>query len=152
MDNMQKYANYREQKGRLLRAIKNGFYLEAVFIEYAILEDRSESLLRHCEMFNPDKHNTLAKKLNRISELHRNKSGLVKKYIPEDVIGGIREWKNERNRLIHALLKQELHTEDLEKIALDGQTLANGLSNKINSLKRAIAKQQSVIEDQVSAT
>lgn len=42
-DNMQKYLNYKEQMGRLKKAIANSFYLEAIFIEYAIIEDRLES-------------------------------------------------------------------------------------------------------------
>lgn len=46
-DNMQKYANYKEQMGRLSKALTQGFFLEAIFIEYAILEDRLESILRH---------------------------------------------------------------------------------------------------------
>ena len=51
-DNMQKYANYKEQMGRLKKALSQGFYLEAIFIEYAILEDRLESVLRHSGKWN----------------------------------------------------------------------------------------------------
>ena len=47
MDNNQKYNNYREQFKRLDRSLKNEFYLEALFIEYAIIEDRTESVLKH---------------------------------------------------------------------------------------------------------
>ena len=46
-ENQLKYENYREQFHRLNRALKNGFHQEAMFIEYAIMEDRTESLLRH---------------------------------------------------------------------------------------------------------
>ena len=38
--NQQKYENYKEQAIRLKKAINAKFYLEAVFIEYAIIEDR----------------------------------------------------------------------------------------------------------------
>ena len=48
-DNMQKYENYKEQFKRLNRALASGFSLEAIFISYAILEDRTESILRHGE-------------------------------------------------------------------------------------------------------
>ena len=37
--NTQKYENYKEQFKRLKRALNEGFNLEAIFIEYAILED-----------------------------------------------------------------------------------------------------------------
>ena len=51
--NQQKYENYKEQFKRLNRALANGFNLEAMFIEYAILEDRTESILRHAEQWMP---------------------------------------------------------------------------------------------------
>ena len=45
--NQQKHENYKEQFQRLYKALSNGFNLEAMFIEYAIMEDRTESALRH---------------------------------------------------------------------------------------------------------
>ena len=51
-DNMQKYENYKEQFKRLNRALANGFNLEAIFMSYAILEDRTESILRHGELWD----------------------------------------------------------------------------------------------------
>ena len=47
IDNSQKQANYTEQFRRLNKALANGFNLEAMFIAYAIMEDRTESVLRH---------------------------------------------------------------------------------------------------------
>ena len=47
IDNQQKYENYTEQFRRLNKALANGFNLEAMFIAYAIMEDRTESILRH---------------------------------------------------------------------------------------------------------
>lgn len=72
--NMQKYENYRMQMGRHSRAIKAEFYLEAIFIEYAIMEDRLESILVHSGKFNPEKHNTMDKKLRKVEEISREKS------------------------------------------------------------------------------
>lgn len=61
-DNHQKYLNYCEQMKRLKKALGSGFYLEAIFIEYAVLEDRLESALRHAGAFNPNKQGTIASK------------------------------------------------------------------------------------------
>ena len=47
--NRQKYENYREQFKRLEKALTYQFYLEALFIAYAIMEDRSEAILRYEE-------------------------------------------------------------------------------------------------------
>ena len=51
IDNQQKYENYREPFQRLNKALANGFNLEAMFIEYAIMEDRTESILRHADLW-----------------------------------------------------------------------------------------------------
>ena len=45
--NIQKQLNYREQFKRLDKALNNNFYLEALFIEYAIMEERTDSILRY---------------------------------------------------------------------------------------------------------
>ena len=42
--NTQKYENYREQFKRLNKAMNSNFNLEAMFISYAIMEDRTESI------------------------------------------------------------------------------------------------------------
>lgn len=142
IDNMQKYANYKEQFGRLKKALNYKFYLEAIFIEYAIIEDRFESVLRHSGKFNPEKHNSLNTKLRRIKEMQREKKGLVKKYFTDEIIDEVCEWKEERNRLIHALMKQLLHTEDLESVALQGEKIAKTISNKTKSYNNALNKIQ----------
>ena len=51
-DNRQKYLNYKEQFKRLNKAIDCGFNLEAMFISYSIMEDRSESVLRHSDKYD----------------------------------------------------------------------------------------------------
>lgn len=46
-DNMDKQRTYREHKGRYKRAMENGFYFEALLIDYALLEDRLRAMLFH---------------------------------------------------------------------------------------------------------
>ena len=139
--NSQKHDAYTEQMGRLNRALKSEFYLEAIFIEYAVVEDRIESVLRHSGKFNPEKHNTLDKKLSKLSEMQRAKNGLVRKYFSDELIRTIYDWKSRRNPMVHALMKQQLHTSDLASLAFDGQTLIKTLSVKTRSYNNMIAKQ-----------
>lgn len=146
--NMEKYGNYKEQMGRLKKAMDNHFLLEAVFIEYAIMEDRCESLLRHSGVFNPEKHDTINKKLNRIAELARNKTSLIRKYISAELVEEIKAWKDERNRLIHALMKQSLTSEELEQLAAQGQQIVKTLCSKTTSYKRALEREQKRMEEQ----
>lgn len=146
--NMEKYGNYKEQMGRLKKAMDDHFLLEAVFIEYAIMEDRCESLLRHSGVFNPEKHDTINKKLNRIAELARNKTSLIRKYISAELVEEIKAWKDERNRLIHALMKQSLTSEELEQLAAQGQQIVKTLCSKTTSYKRALEREQKRMEEQ----
>lgn len=141
-DNMQKYLNYKEQMGRLKKAIANSFYLEAIFIEYAI--DRLESILRHSGKWNPkpDQHVSIEKKIRMVEKLAEEKKGLARKYFDDQLFVDLKEWKDERNRLIHALMKQSLHTEDLKVVVERGQALVKHLNNKSSLYNRSIEKKQ----------
>ena len=46
-DNLDKQRTYAQEKGRYKSAMKYGFYLEAMMIDYALLEDRLRSILYH---------------------------------------------------------------------------------------------------------
>ncbi len=143
IQNNQKYVNYKEQMGRLKKAMNSGFFLEAIFIEYAIIEDRLESIMRHSGRWtdkfeeNPP---TISKKLNIVDELARRNKSLPQKYFKPELILDIREWKEYRNQIIHALLKQDLNTDQLMTIAQNGERLAKTLSNKVTSYKRVLEK------------
>lgn len=142
IDNMQKYANYKEQFGRLKKAFNNKFYLEAIFIEYAIIEDRLESVLRHSGKYNPKRHTSLNSKLNIVSKMTEEVKGLARKYFSQELLEEIIIWKEDRNKLIHALMKQSLHTEDLQIVAHKGQEIAKVISNKAKSYNNALSKLQ----------
>ena len=138
--NTQKYANYKSQMGRLNRAIKEGFLLEAMFIEAAIMEDRCESLLKHSNAFNPAKHTSMDKMLARLKEMQRNKSGLLQKYIAVELLDEIYAWKKERNRLTHALMKQQLTSDEMMEIVEQGKEIIKQLCSRTTSYNRALKR------------
>ena len=45
--NTQKYETYKSINESLSKALKYGFYYEAIFLEYAIVEDRLASVLKY---------------------------------------------------------------------------------------------------------
>ena len=135
--NRQKYENYREQMRRMSSALRSGFYLEAIFIEYAIIEDRLESALSHADAFNPRKQKTINAKLNKLEKLCENRSGLAWKYFSPELIESMRSWKNRGNPLIHELMNQKLETSELEGFAREGEALVKTLKNKVGSFNRA---------------
>ena len=145
-ENIQKYENYRAQFKRLNRAMKEQFYLEAIFIVYAILEDRTESILRYeGNDIKPkgDRKPGIAQKLSKIRTIARGKKSLPNKYFSDELIDRIITWKNNRDRMIHALLKQQLSTEELARIAEEGKIVARELCNKANNYRRAVERRTS---------
>lgn len=142
--NMQKFHNYQTQFTRLKKAMREEFYLEAIFICYAIMEDRTESILRHTGkwdafMKNRKGHNvTIDAKIRYIQAMAEEKSSLLHRYLADGTLQQILDWKNERNRLVHALLKQAVSAEELAALATTGQTLACTLRTKVSNLNRAL--------------
>ena len=135
-----KYENYKEQMKRLKAAMTNQFYLEAIFIEYAILEDRLESALRHSGKWHPkpDQHTSIDKKVKLLLKQAEEKKSLAQKYFQPEMMQAILDWKNKRNPLIHSLMKQLLHTEDLDELATEGQRLVKQIDNKVTLFNKAI--------------
>lgn len=146
IDNRQKYENYREQFKRLNKALANGFHLEAMFIEYAIMEDRTESILRHADQWEAYLKNrkgspvSIDSKIRRIIKLAENKKNPLHKYFEDDLLEDILVWKNERNRLIHALLKQQLAHNEVRELAVRGNDLVKTLRSRSASFNRAAEK------------
>ena len=56
-DNKDKQRTYAREKARYCSAMKYGFYLEAMLIDYALLEDRLRSVLYHIG-FLPNRRST----------------------------------------------------------------------------------------------
>ena len=152
IDNMQKHENYREQFNRLKKALIAEFYLEAIFIEYTIIEDRTESILRHANMWDACVKKqrghfvTLEKKIEYIKEIAREKKSIAHKYFSDSLLDEIIVWKEERNRLIHALLKQTLTTEEVSKIAHTGERLTKEIRTRATNFNRAVERKNKTIE------
>ena len=149
-NNVQKHENYREQFNRLKRALASEFYLEAIFIEYTIIEDRTESILRYAGRWdaylkklrrgNPNKEPTLNSKINDIASQASSGDKLLKKYFGDDLLSQVLQWKEKRNKLIHALLKQALTTEELSEIAQTGERLTKEIRTRATNFSRAVGR------------
>ena len=148
MDNQQKYLNYKEQFKRLNRAIDSGFNLEAMFIAYSIMEDRTESVLRHAGKYDryieklKGRNPSIDSKIKEILKCRSNKKDLMYRYFSDELLDNICAWKEERNRMVHALLKQEVTSEELEKLALQGKEYARIFSNRATNYRRALERSQ----------
>ena len=141
-ENRLKYENYREQFKRLNSALKNGFNLEAMFIEYAIMEDRTESILHHADKWDAyiksrkGRDPTINSKVKYIQKLAMFNNDPLHTYFSDSLLDKLLVWKDERNRLIHALLKQELKHNEVAGLAADGKRLVDELRTKAGNYNR----------------
>lgn len=146
VDNQQKYLNYKEQFKRLNRAIANGFNLEAMFIAYSIMEDRSESVLKHAGKYDryieklKGRNPSIDSKIKEILKCRSDRKDLMYRYFSDELLDNILDWKDERNRIVHALLKQELTSEELENLALQGKEYARQFCNRATNYRRALER------------
>ena len=124
--NIEKKNKYVNLMSKLTRATNNEYYYEAIFIVYSILEDRTESLLKHAKInYVDDKgHNyKLSKKLNMINSREEFQDKYIRKHITTELIEGIVEWKRKRDKIMHDIIKIEYDNEDIKNIALAGECL-----------------------------
>ena len=147
-DNQLKYENYKEQIKRLNSAISHGFNLEAMFIEYAIIEDRTESILRHAEKWDAyiksrkGRDPTINSKVKYIQKLAAFNNDLLHKYFSDNLLDRLLTWKEDRNRLIHALLKQQLEHNEVAELAAEGKRLVDELRNRAGNYNRAMDRRK----------
>ena len=131
-------------------ALNNGFNLEAMFIEYAIMEDRTESILHHAEKWDAYLKNrkgrepNIDSKIRYIKKIAENKKDLSHKYFGDDLLNNILLWKEERNRIIHALLKQEFAHNEVRDLAIKGESLVKLLRTRTNNFNRMIKRKKAV--------
>ena len=144
-ENRLKYENYREQFKRLNKALSAGFNLEAIFIEYAIAEDRTESILRHAGHWDAyvksrRGHIGIGSKIRYIQKKAENKKDMLHKYFSDELLEELFAWKDCRDHLIHALLKQELEHNELNELAARGNELVKKLRSRSSAYNRANEK------------
>ena len=146
IDNQQKYENYKELFKRLNKALANGFHLEAMFIEYAVMEDRTESIIRHAGLWEAylrkrgTRGATINSKITYIQGKVTSGDKLLARYFSDNLLNQVLAWKEERNRLIHALLKQQFEHNEIMELAAQGNELVKTLRTRSGSYNRAVEK------------
>lgn len=145
MNNAEKYEAYKVMKVNLKKAMNAGFYYQAIFIEYAIMEDRTLSALKHAGVKYTDSKGwelKLAAKLNKMKSNSAFTNPDVRKRISLELIERLENWKRDRDRLIHALARIRYDNDEVREIAERGLELVNTLDNKVRSVNRYYGKIQ----------
>ena len=141
---MDKYEKYKDLMEKLNKSIKNEFFYEAIFIEYAILEDRTESLLRHAKINT--KNSTITLKINKIKTNKIFKDKYINKHLSIELLDKIIEWKNKRNELIHDLIKTKYTNNQIESIALEGYEIVKKVNNKSTLVNKYLDKINNLVQ------
>ena len=139
----EKQMRYADLKERLKKALKQEFWFEACLIEYAIIEDRTASILYHSKVcLNAfDSNKKLSNKLNSIEHQIGKKHPIIAPKVTKETVEFIRQWKDKRNDLVHRAC--DLYREDLAKdIALDGALAVKRISNESAKVTRLVKKLQ----------
>ena len=144
MDNKQRYETYKMISGDLKKALHNGFYYEAIFIEYAILEDRFASVLKHAHQpyqYKKGKDYGI-KDLIKNSRKWASQDKFYGERITEELKSICLEWVEHRNTLIHQLANIPYDSENVKSVALEGNEIVKVVKNKTASVINHIKKME----------
>lgn len=142
--NPPKFKSYQELLNRVEKAIDNGFYLEATWIIYAVIEDRVCSALEKSGGLHQDSNGKplrmLGSKLTALSK-RMDEDPLLRKYLEKDrIIDRVINWKNKRNPLMHSLASEAKSWDAIEQeaklVALEGKDLAWLLANAVSRFRK----------------
>ncbi|MBP3412963.1 MAG: hypothetical protein J6K89_06845 [Oscillospiraceae bacterium] len=142
--NMEKYQIYKDMMENLKKAMTAGFYYQAIFIEYAILEDRFTSALRCAGVKYLNKNGREIDMSYKLGKLRGNAEfaiPYVRKRLPLELLDEVEAWKKERDKLIHNLAKIPYNDKAVEAVAVKGQDLVKLLDNRIKSVNNYYKKQ-----------
>ena len=127
-------------------AIEHGYYLEAVFMEYAAMESRMEGVLgvigAPCNNQLPPKERTKFQISHRVACLQKlleNTEISANSKLDQIYFQNLNKWLDERNRCVHGLYKNEIqYTKRLcnQEYARKGYDLCYKLYEEVNRIKR----------------
>ena len=106
-------------------------------IEYAIIEDRTASILLHAGVTDKGWEKKLHNKLNSIEYQIGKGHPIISKKVSADTIQGIREWKDLRNKAVHRACITKYDEETLRALAERGKELMDKISNDSQKVSRA---------------
>jgi len=142
--NYEKYEAYKTMKQNLSKSLKTDFFYQAIFIEYAIIEDRCASCLRYAGVKWKDSKGRELKLSDKIRKMKGNPAfevPYVRKRITIDLLDRIIDWKRERDRLIHSLASIPYNHENVRLVAMQGNEIVKELDSKVRSVNNYHKKQ-----------
>lgn len=144
---MSKTQLYKDLLARMTKSNAEEFYLESSWIQYAIIEDRLNSVIRHAY---PERGTEL---LETLRGMDRKITHITDKIHPKDqdcattvhklLLKTITKWKDRRNDLMHEIESAGSYTmlqSRTKKLALEGVKHVNDICNRVRKYKEAVSK------------
>lgn len=138
-------------------AIESGFYLEAIFMEYAAMEGRLEVLLgllgAPCNNklpFEQRKKTQISHRINCFSKSDKHEVLFAKSKLNKSFWKKMKSWTDKRNGFIHGLYKNEIQYKNRlsdKKYAEEGLEICRILYNETNRLKRLKKKSPEMFDN-----
>jgi hypothetical protein len=143
-----KRTTYKQTIARLDEALGKQFFLEASWIEYAIFEDRCNSLLEKTGGLIPPSRNGIPPSINKkLTVLKERTSGdpfLSSTSEFPDILRDVRNWKNRRNTIMHSLVDVARSwnniNQDAKQLAIDGRALLGRFSSATMKVRKKYKK------------
>jgi len=145
--NIEKQETYRCLSRLLTRAMKAEFFYQAIFIEYAILEDRLTSVLKNASVPVVDKKGNsykISKKIDMIRSRREFSSKFVRQRISLELLDSIVKWKKKRDVLIHNLANVPYDFDAIRIVAEEGFVLLKKFKNKSQSVINSFKKENNI--------
>lgn len=146
-DKEKQVAMHKEFFDRAEQAIQHGYYLEAVFIEYAAIEGRLEVLLgvlgAPCNKKAADKDRRkvdISHRITCLKKIYKDISMTGNTKLDANYFKKLDKWIKDRNTIVHGYYKNELcyreRSAKNRELAVNGLELANMLYNEAKRLRR----------------
>ena len=134
-----KFAHYRQLLDRIDQAYSAGFFLECVWISYAFLEGRIDSVVSKEGISFNKKRPMFGDKMQAVIA-HHPTSPLLGQAIDLVELGRVVAWKDRRNRLMHELADDlrpwaDLNAE-IKDLAKEGRDLSRAFAASVRRYKR----------------
>lgn len=139
MANAAKREGYKRLFELLNKAMRMGFYYEAIFLEYAILEDRTTSMLKHANIPYKDSKGddySVGRKINLLNSRKELSRPFIKRRLSKDFLDATRAWTKERNDLVHHLADIKFDDQRVKDAAMTGREIVSQMRNKARSINR----------------
>lgn len=142
--NMAKYEAYRSMYINLGKALKAGFYYQAIFIEYAIFEDRLASLLRYAgvpTVRKDGREDKISRKIAKVRDHNAFNTKSIRSRLPVALMDELKLWTEQRNALVHDLANMPYDNEQVKAVALDGERILKDFKAGASAVIRNFKKQ-----------